>query len=128
MKRLKNPITTLFLVNIHQVYINDNGNENHFPLDRHSGYFDFDADFDKKLKEFNELQITSDDVDVADGVEKVLYCVTVPTDFYEKHKKDDEFYDYVVGKCDYDFIEVKSVYKSWNDIYEYEKKLKKLKK
>lgn len=121
MKRLQNPTTTLFLVNIHQVYVNDNGAENNFPLDRYEGYLDFDADFDKKLKEFNELELTSDDVDCADGVEKVLSCVTVPTDFYNKYKDHEEFYEYVVGECDYNFTEIKSFYCCWSDILEHKK-------
>ena len=121
MKRAENPKITLFLVNIHQVYINDNGAENHFPLDRYNGYFDFDKDFDKKLNEFNELKITSDDIDVADGVEKVLFAVEIPRDVYNNHHKEDDFYEYVVNACNYDFIEIKSVYKSWNEIFECEK-------
>lgn len=118
MKRTKNPRITLFLMNVHRVFIEDSGSENHFPLDNFEGYFDFSADFDKKLNEFNQFVLKSDDVDVADGLEKILYAVEISRETYKKHKNDDDFYDYVVADCDYDFLEIKSIYKSWNELYD----------
>ena len=120
MKRTKNQRITLFLMNVHQVYINDNGSENHFPLDNFEGYFDFSSDFDKKLKEFKDFVLKSDDVDVADGVEKIIYAVEISRKTYKKHHKKDDFYEYVVNECDYDFLEIKSEYKSWSELYDEE--------
>ena len=120
MERKENSEITVFNLVAHTVFINDNGAENWFTLDRCDTYFDWDADFNKMLTKFNEFKLNSDDVDVADGVEKILYAVTIPTELCNNYKNEDDFYEYVMNHCDYTMTEIVSEYKNWIELFESE--------
>jgi hypothetical protein len=111
--------TTLFKFEVNQVFINDNGSEDHFPLDE-VDYFSWSDNLDGKLKEFNDFKLKSDDVDVADGIEKTLYAVQFPRKEYLKLENTDYLHDAIMEHCNYSMTEIKNDYKSWSDLYDEE--------
>jgi folate-dependent tRNA-U54 methylase TrmFO/GidA len=118
MKRKDLSTITLFRLVAHSVFINDNKEEEHFPCEIGIDYFEWSTSLDEKLEEFNSVKFTYDMISEFDydGIELMLLGVVIPKNLYDKIKNCDDFHEIVANYVDYNFIELKVVYKTWQEI------------
>lgn len=113
MKRKPYEKITLYNVVSHSVFIDDNKSEHHFTIDKNDTYFDWSESLDDKLKEYNDLKFTSEDINDSDGIEKVLWCAEIDAKLWRKHKNHEEIHEFISNEVNYDFKILKSKFWDW---------------
>jgi hypothetical protein len=113
MKRKPYKKITVYNVVSHSVFINDNGSEDNFTIDKNDTYFDWSDSLDKKLYEYKNLVFSYEDLNDSDGIEKILWCAEIPVKMWNKYKKHDDISEYISNHVDYDFKILKSNYRDW---------------
>lgn len=124
MERTESKNIMLYKVELNRVFINDSGVEDHFPVEYEGeDYFGWHTDIDERLQHFNSIVLTTDMIDVGDGVEKCLFGIEVDRHFYNEFKNDDDFYNMVCDTAGYRFLLLKNEYSTCTDIMDKNKSL-----